>query len=121
MPRVPGGEPLSLEHVTQVGSAAGALNLRTLTVRVGHATNGPRNLLIEGGPATVRVELVLRTVERRAAPLAFVRPGFEVAFILARKRRFRTLPDDHAFFGPGERTQDRRLRLRHSGSNGEAY
>lgn len=83
MPRVPGRKPLPLENVAQMPSAASALDLYALAVRVGNSTDGPRNLLVERRPAATGVELVLRPIEGRPALLAFVRPGIGRAFVLS--------------------------------------
>jgi hypothetical protein len=104
MPRVPGGETLSFEHVAQVAPAPGALNLHPLSVRIGKPTDGPRDLLVERGPTTVGIELVLGPVERRTAPLALVRSGHGVALVFSRKRRLGSLVNDYSLFRSSERT-----------------
>jgi len=118
MPSVSGGQSLALEHMTEMATTAGALDLHSLAVRIGHALHGPRNLLVERRPTAVRLKLAVRSVERGAALLAGVGAGFEVPVVLARERHLRALVEDNARFGSGERVERRVRGLGHASWNG---
>jgi hypothetical protein len=121
VPRVPRRKPLSLKHVAEVATASGALDLDAFPIRVRETPDGARNLLVKGRPTAVGVELVLRTIERRPAPLAFVRSLLEVALVLPRERRLGAFANDHPFLGPGEGAQNRGSFVGHAPPSGEPY
>lgn len=114
-------EPFPFKDMAEMAPTAGALDLDTLSVRIGDPTDGPRDLLVERGPTAVGVELVLRAVEYRSAALTLVRSRLKVALVLARERRLGTLPDDHALFGPGEGAKDGGFGVGHSSFIGRPY
>ena len=121
MPGVPRGEALSFEHMAEVAPAPGTLDLDTLPIRIRKSTDGLRDLLIERGPATVGIELVLRPVERCAASLALVRPDPGVAFVFSRERWFGAFAHDHTLFRSGERTEGGSPVVGHGPANGGPY
>jgi len=96
VPRVPWGESLPLEHMAQVASASRALDLHSFAVRIGNATDRSGNLLVEGRPSAMGVELVVGPIERSPALLALVRPGAEIRLVLSRERRLGALVENHA-------------------------
>lgn len=95
MTRVVLREPLAKEHVAEVAAAVGALNLDALTVRVGQTFHGADDLIIEGRPAAVSVELILGAVEPGVAAAANVGAGFIEVIVLAGEWRFGTSGLDH--------------------------
>src|SRR3970282_331246 len=60
--RVLGRQPFAEEDVAQVAAAVGALDLDAHAIGVWQALDGTRYLVVEGGPATAGVELVLAAV-----------------------------------------------------------
>mmetsp|Transcript_8945 Transcript_8945/g.22909 ORF Transcript_8945/g.22909 Transcript_8945/m.22909 type:complete len:216 (-) Transcript_8945:137-784(-) len=71
VPGVGGGlEPLALEDVAQVPITLAADNLDAHAVGVGNLLDGPRQAIVEGGPAAAGVELGLALVKGRVAPRA---------------------------------------------------
>lgn len=90
---------LAQEHVTQVGPTACALDLRPHSVRIGQPTDRPRDLLVETRPATVGIELVIRSVKGCVASSAGIHPRGMVVFVLARERRLRSLANDDTLLG----------------------
>ena len=91
-------EPLPLEDVTEVASAPRALDFDPFAVRIGETADRSGDLLVEGRPTAMGVELVVRPIEGSPALLAFVRPGVEVRLVFARERRFGAFVEDHALF-----------------------
>jgi len=98
--RVPRRESFALEHVTEVPTASCTLDLDPLSIRVRYPTDRSGDLLVEGGPAAVGIELGIRPVERCPAALAFVRAGNELALVLSRERSLGPLVEDHLFLRP---------------------
>ena len=115
------GELLPLKDVAEVAPAVGALDLHPLPVRVGEAANRPGDLPVEGWPATMRIEFVVRAVERCTTPLALVRSGGEESVVLARERRLGPLVDDDPFLGAGEGSKGTSGGVGHTGSSGAPY
>jgi hypothetical protein len=121
VPGVAGREPLPLEDVPEMTAAPRALNLYALAICVGKPPDRPRNLLVEGRPSAVGIELVFRPVQRGPAPLALVRPGSELTVILTGKWGFGALVEDYSFLGSREGTKGRRRGIGHTRLTGKAY
>src|SRR6185437_3176601 len=98
MAGVLGREPLTLEHMAKVGPTGHALDLHALSVRVGKLAHRACHFLVETRPATARMELCVRNVERRLAPATNVRAFFEEVVVLAGEWAFRALVDKHSLF-----------------------
>lgn len=64
MPGIFLSQTLTFENVTEVAVAIGTKNLNSPTIGISLPANGSRNLIVESWPATARVELVLRAVQR---------------------------------------------------------
>jgi len=103
--RVPRCETFPFEHMAEVAPAPRALDLHTLSVRIGEATDRPRDLLVERGPAAVGIELVFRPVERGSAPLALVRSGLGLALVFSGERWLGPFVDDQPLYRPRERPE----------------
>ena len=63
MPRIFRRKSFAEEHVAEVTAAASALNLDALAVRVWQTPHGAGDLIIEGWPPAMSVELVFGPVE----------------------------------------------------------
>ena len=81
-------EPFAKEHVAEVAAAVSALNLDAVAIRVGQTLHGTGDLVIEGWPPAVSVELVLGAVELGVAAAANVGAGFVEVIVLAGEGRF---------------------------------
>ncbi len=99
---VPRGESLAHEHVAEVATAPVADDLGPLPVPVRDPADRSGDLLVEAGPSTARVELVVRPVELRPAAFAAVRPCGRVMLILARERRLGPFAHDDALLGSSQ-------------------
>ena len=95
MPSVGRSKVLSNEHVTQVASAAGALDLRSLTVGVRYSIDGAGNLLIKRRPATTSIELVEGPIEFSIAPPADIYTFPIKIVVLSGEGPFRAFPFDY--------------------------
>ena len=91
MTRVLGREPLAEEDVAEVAAAVGALDLDAHAVGVGQAPDGAGDLVVEGGPAAVGVELVVGAIEGRVAAAADVGAGLVEVVVLAGEGRLGAL------------------------------
>lgn len=85
----------SEKHMTEVRAASDARDLRTGAVRVHRAPDGAGNLVIEAWPAAVRVEFVLRIVQRRFAAPADVGPLTLEGDVLPAVGHFGAFMDDN--------------------------
>lgn len=68
------GQSFTNEYVPQMSVAVRAENLGTTLIRIRQSGHGSLNFIIEGRPATVAVELVVRLVQSGVAASAYVRP-----------------------------------------------
>ena len=91
------GYRLSLIHIS-----TGTDDLGPPAVGIGHPFNSAGNLIVETGPATTGIELVRRTVQRRTAPAAMIRPRFMVVFVFTGKRALRPLVQDYPLLFRGQ-------------------
>jgi hypothetical protein len=114
MSGVPWGEAFPYEHMAQVAPAPSALDLDSLSVGIGKSAHRPGDLLVERRPAAVGLELVFRTVERSAALLALVDPGFEVAFVLTGERSLGPFVENDLLLRPVERLKHGLVGLGHA-------
>ena len=105
MPAVLRREALALEDVAQVAAAARAHDLVAVPVGVRLAPHRTRDLFVEAGPAAPRMELRLRTIERRVALAADVGPCGLVVGVLADERTLGALVHDHAGLFGRERVE----------------
>ena len=112
MAGVPRRESLALEDVTEMASATSALDLDALSIRVRKAADSPGDLLVEGRPTAAGVKLVLGSVERRFALLAFVCTGRRIVFILSRKGGFGPFVQNDSLLGSRQRSENR-IRVGH--------
>ena len=106
-------ESLAQEHVSKVRTATGALNLDPLSVTVGESPNRTVDLLVEARPAALGIELVVRSIKRRPAPLAHIGTGLELVLVFSRKRRLGPFVDNDPLFLSREFPQ-RRCSGRHN-------
>lgn len=96
------GELLAAEDVAEVAAASCAGDFGAVSVAVEGFFNGPGDGVIETGPATVAVEFVVGTVERRVATAANVGAGFEVVVVFTGEGHFGAFVDDDAGLFGGE-------------------
>jgi len=85
------GESFTVEDVAQVCPTVGAKDLGSNFVLVELLFDRARYLIVEGGPATTRMEFVRRVVQRYSAISAHVDALFEMICVFARERRFCSL------------------------------
>ena len=97
------GKAFTREDMPQMRPAAGAGDLGAAAVGVGRAAYRTCDLVVEGGPAAPRIELVLRTVERRAALAAAVEAALAVLVVFSREGSLGSLVDDDPAFVGCER------------------
>ena len=102
MARILRCEPFALEHMAQMTATTGTDDLGPPAVGIGHPFNSAGNLIVETGPATTGIELVRRTVQRRTAPAAMIRPRFMVVFVFTGKRALRPLVQDYPLLFRGQ-------------------
>jgi hypothetical protein len=95
MTRVRFSEAFSEEHVAQMGTAVGALDFCTYTVRIGQALYGSGYLLIEGRPTTMGLKFVSGPVKFGVAPPANIDPWLKKVVVLSSEGWFRSLEFDH--------------------------
>ena len=93
--RVPGRKTLACENMAQMTAAPGAGDLRAPPVGIDGPFHGSGNLVVETRPAAPRVELVRRTVQRRAALPADVGSVLLVFVVAAREGGLGPLVHDH--------------------------
>ena len=93
--RILGRKPLACKNMPQMAAAPGAGNLRPPSVGIHAPLHGPGNFVVETRPAASRVELVRRTVQRRAALPAEIGSGLVVLVITSREGGFGPLVHDH--------------------------
>jgi hypothetical protein len=98
VPRVLRGEALAEEDVPQVAAAGRTLDLDPLTVRVRKPLHRAGDLLVEARPATARVELGVRDIERCVTAAAHVRALLEEVVVLTAERGLRALVNDDPRF-----------------------
>lgn len=103
MARILVGKAFTREDMPQMRPAAGAGDLGAAAVGVGRAAYRTCDLVVEGGPAAPRIELVLRTVERRAALAAAVEAALAVLVVFSREGSLGSLVDDDPAFVGCER------------------
>lgn len=95
------GQAFAGEKMTQMPSAFGAGYFRAYAVGVQAFMHRAGNLFVKARPPASRLKLHLGIVKRSPALPADVNTGLLVIDILPRKRRFRALVYDYAFFGRG--------------------
>ena len=103
MTRVLRRQPLALEEMAQMTAATGAKNLRAVSVGIGCTPYRTGNRIVEARPAASGIELVLRTVQRRAALAAAIRALLVEAAVTAREGHFGGFVDNYASFFGGQR------------------
>ncbi len=85
--------------MAEVAAAVRALDLGAHAVGIGQPVHRARDLLVERGPAAVRVKLVVGAIERGVAAPADVGAGRVEVVVLAGEGPLGALPlDDIAFF-----------------------
>lgn len=82
------GESFTVEDVAQVCPTVGTKDLGSNSISVELLFDRARYLIVEGGPATTRMEFVRRVVQRYSAISAHVDALFEMICVFARERRF---------------------------------
>lgn len=102
MARVFFRDAFAAENVAEVRAAGVALDLGPPTVRIDQFPYGSGNGIVKSRPAALRVELVRRAVEFRAAAFADVGACFEELIVFTAARRFGSLVLDDPFFLVGE-------------------
>ena len=98
MPNVFRRQAFSKEYMSQMSAATGTDDLSPHTISIRHPLHRTRNLVIETGPPTPRIELVIRTIQRSVATFAEIRALLPETIIFPRERRLRRLMDDNPLF-----------------------
>ena len=88
------GESFAGEYVAEVGAASGAGDFGALSVRVGGASHGAGQCVVEAGPAASGVEFVGRPIERCAALFAVVGAVGVEGDVFSAERGFGAFVDD---------------------------
>ena len=81
-----------------MSAATGTDDLSPHAVSIRHPLHRARNLIIKTRPPTTRVELIIRTIQRRVATFAEIRALLPEIVIFAREGRLRRLMNDNPLF-----------------------
>src|SRR5262245_20296148 len=92
-----GREPFAEENVSQVPAAVFAEDFGARTVGIELAPHGPRNFIVETGPAAMALEFVLGSIKRRIAAATDERAGLLQIGVFAGEGTLGSLPQDDAF------------------------
>jgi len=99
MPRVLGCESFANKHMPEVCATPCTYNLCPHPIGIWNMFNGTSYLIIKTWPAAVRIEFVIRTIERRVALCANVCTFLLIVCILTGKRHLGPFVDDYTLLG----------------------
>ena len=83
--------------MTEMRTTTGADNLRSFSIRIRNPFDSSSDLIVEAGPSTVRIELVLCAIQRRITASAYIGSLFPEIIVLAAERRLGTFLNDDSF------------------------
>lgn len=98
MARIFFGQAFAKEDMAEMGIAVGAADFGASAISISQALHGTREIIIECRPTATRIEFRPGIVEGRVAAAAEIGAGSEETVVLAGKRGFGPLSNDHASF-----------------------
>lgn len=99
------GKSFARKNMAKVGTASDTGDFGTRAIGIGGTSYCPFDFVVETGPATTRIKLVGRAVQRRAASFADIGAFFIEFFVLAGKRPFGSFAKNYILFFRSQRAE----------------